>query len=302
MPRSGVKLKLRPGRNRLFLINFKYIKIAAAVVIAGAVIALALYLISLGNERAEVDSAVAKIARRGVINIGLREDLGQLSSYDGQTKTFSGLEKDIADEIVNRLFPDGIILNYVAVNSKTKDSMLQTGDLDISLGASVNAAVSGIKYTEPFFSDGAAFLVLQGNMASEKGLSGGTLAVVQGSVPATKAAKDDKLTRIEAYIEARGIDAEVRTFASYPEAVESLRVGHVRAVCANEVFLRLYGRSGMLILPERFMPVGFSVQVNAELGAFFDAAQKAVADMKRDGTIDALIKKWELTDYGFLNE
>jgi putative glutamine transport system substrate-binding protein len=272
------------------------------VVIAGAILAVAVYLISLGNERAEVEAAVGKVAKRGVINIGLRGDLGQLSSYDEQTKTFSGLEKDIADEIADRLFPDGIILNYVAVNSKTKDSLLQTGALDISLGASVRAAVSGIKYTEPFFSDGAAFLVVQGNMTSEKGLSGGTIAVVQGSIPATKVKKDDELTRIEAYIKAREIDADVRTFASYPEAVEALRAGHVRGVCANEVFLRLYGRSGMLILPERFMPVGFSVQVNAGLGVFYDAVEGVIADMKRDGTLELLIKKWELTDYAFLEE
>jgi ABC-type amino acid transport substrate-binding protein len=213
-----------------------------------------------------------------------------------------GLEKDIADEITKRLFPDGIIVNYVGINSKTKDAFLQTGELDISLGASVLASVSGIKYTSPFFSDGTAFLVLQGGITSEDSLSGGSIAVVQGSTPASKVEKTDKQTRLETYLEARGIDASVRAFASYPEAVEALRLGHVRGVCASEAFLKLYGRSGMLILPERFMPTGYCVQVNGTLGAFYDAVEAVLAGMKSDGTIETLLKKWELTDYAYLEE
>lgn len=293
---------LKSGRNRLFLINIKYLKIAGAALAAVIVIAVAVMLISSGSERAQVKAAVDAVAEKGVINVGLRGDIGPLCKYDGETKSYSGLEKDIADELIRRLYPDGLLVNYVEVNSKTKDALLQTGELDISLGASTKGTVTGIKYTQPFFSDGNAFLVRQGEMTGEGGLSGGVVAVVQGTLPTTKEKTTDDLTRIETYLKSHKIDAAVRKFGSYPEAVEALREVHVTGVCANETFLKLYGRSGMLILPERFMPVGFCVQTSSELGKFYDAIEQALSDMKSDGTTDALLKKWELTDYASLEK
>lgn len=293
---------MRSGRNRLFLINTKYVKLAGAALAAVIVIVAAVLIILHSSERAQVKAGVDKVASSGVINVGLRGDLGQLCTYDAQTKTYLGLEKDIADELVNRLYPEGLLVNYVEVNSKTKDAFLQTGQLDISLAASVEGSVTGIVYSGPFFSDGCAFLVRQGEMTHEGGLSGGIIAVVQGTRPATKAKKEDKQTRLETYLESHEIDASVRSFASYPEAVEALRKEHVSAVCANETFLKLYGWSGMLILPERFMPVGFCVQVRKQLGKFYDAVQESLEDMKSDGTLARLLEKWELSDYAYLDE
>lgn len=293
---------LRSGRNRLFLINIKYLKIVGAALAAIAAVIVAVLLISRGSERAKVKAAVDAVASKGVINIGLRGDIGPLGEYDEKTKTYSGLEKDIADELVKRLYPDGLLVNYVEVNSKTKDALLQAGELDISLGASVKGSASGIKYTQSFFSDGNAFLVRQGEMTSEDGLSGGVIAVVQGTLPATKEKSSDDLTRLEEYLKSHEINATVRKYASYPEAVEALREEHVAGVCANETFLKLFGRSGMLILPERFMPVGFCAQTSSSLGEFYDAIEQALVGMKSDGTIAGLLKKWELTDYTSLEK
>ncbi len=289
-------VKARPGRNRLFRINTKYFKIAGAALFAVAVIAAISYFISQGEISAKKQDAVKAVASKGYINVGLRGDLGSLCLYDEAAGTYSGLEKDIADEIIKKLFPDGIIVNYINVNSETKDALLQTGDVDISLGASVNRAVEGIYYTSPYFTDPSAFLVREGEMTAIKEFSGSTVAIVQGSRAATKP-KGSKKTNLEIYFESIDISANVRVYASYPEAIEALRAGYVKGVCANELFLMLFGKSGMLLLGEKCIPSDYCVQTWKNLGAFGDAVNDVIKDMIKDGTMAGLLGKWQLKSY-----
>lgn len=287
---------LRTGRNRLFRINTKYIKIAGAVLIAAVVIAVISWSASQGRESSEKHSAVQAVASQGYINVGLRGDLGALCSYDEETGTYTGLEKDIADEIIKRLFPDGIIVNYIEVNSETKDALLQTRNIDISLGASVNKDVSGIIYTSPYFTDPTAFLVREGEMTALQGFYGNTVAAVQGTLAATKP-KGSKKMNIELYLESKKVSTTIRLFASYPEAIEALKSGYVKGVCANEQFLMLFGKSGMLLLNEKCIPSDYCVQIRGTLGAFGDVVGDVIKEMKSDGTMASLLEKWQLVSY-----
>lgn len=287
---------MRSGRNRLFHINTKYFKIAGAIAAAVVVIAAISYFVTQGNISAEKQNSVKAVAARGYINVGLRGDLGALCTYDEATKTYSGLEKDIADEIIKRLFPDGIIVNYINVNSKTKDALLQTGDVDISLGASVNKGVTDIDYTASYFTDASGFLVREGEMTTVQGLSGKTVAVIQGSLAATTP-KKAKMNNAEAYFDSIGINVTVRVFASYPEAVVALREKHIDGICASELLLMLSGKSGMLLLNEKCIPSDYCVQIREKLGSFSSVVSDVMNDMKRDGTIDALLQKWQLVSY-----
>ncbi len=288
--------RMKSGRNRLFHINTKYFKIAGAALFAVFVIAVISWFVSQGNISAEKQNAVKAVASKSYINIGLRGDLGKLCLYDGATGTYSGLEKDIADEIIKRLFPDGIIVNYIGVNSETKDALLQTGDMDISLGASVKKGAADIYYSSPYFTDPSAFLVNEGEMTTVQGLSGNTVAVVHGSLAEAKPEGSKKMN-IETYLESNNISADVRVYASYPEAIEALQAGYVKGVCANEMFLLLFGRSGMLLLGEKCIPSDYCVQISEKLGAFGDAVNDVIKDMKKDGTMAQLLNKWQLISY-----
>ena len=121
-----------------------------------------------------MQASVDDIAALGVINVGLRGDIGSLCTYNEETGEYEGLEKDVADEIISRIFGDDILVHYVDVNSETKNALLLSGDVDIALGASVNNSLSSICYTSSYYSDGSAFLVIEGEMTSEDGLNGGT--------------------------------------------------------------------------------------------------------------------------------
>ena len=139
-------------------------------------------------------------------------------------------------------------------------------------------------------------MVPEGQMSTMEGLNGGVIAIVQNTYQAMPGEEKDT-TRMDDYLELLKIGATVRVYASYPEAVAALRAGLVNGVCASEVMLKLFGQKGMVILSERFMPNEYSVGVSESLGAFIEAVDDGIRSMQLDGTLDELIRKWNLTNY-----
>ena len=293
---------MRYRRKHSILIKKKHIKIIAPILAVIIIIVVIVTVTSANKIRSDKQKAVDHILQIGIINIGLRGDIGALCTYNTESQSFEGLEKDIADEIVSRLFGGDIIVNYITVNSETKDALIRIGDLDIALGASLESDISGVAYSSTYYTDGSAFLVTEGEMLSQDGLGGRAVAIVQASLAAGENEKDSGVNRMQIYLDTQGIDAKVKVFASYPEAIDALREGFVGGVCANEIFLKLHGKKGMLILPERFLPHHYRVEASESLGALNDAISDVITQMREDGTLDALIAKWNLIDYAALEE
>lgn len=292
---------MRYRKKHLFVIKKKHLKIIVTILAVILLTAVIVLVSSANRDRAEKQQAVQTVASEGIIYVGLRGDVWKLCTYNGDIGDFEGLEKDLADEIIARLFEDDIIVAFETVTSETKDARLKTGDIDIALGASYAQETKGITYTAPYYTAGSAFLVMEGRMTDELGLSGGTVAIVQGSYVAGESPEDEEKTRIDVYFESRGIDAAVRVFASYPEAIDALSSGVVDGVCANEIFLNVFGKTGMLILPERFIPEPLCIGVSGTLDGFAQSVDEVLAEMKEDGTLSALIDKWNLIDYNMLD-
>lgn len=289
---------MRYRKRRFWILKQKHIRIIIVIVLSVIFIAVLYTVISSFGKRAQTSDAVHAVLSKGIINIGLRGDLGPLCSYNPQTSEFEGFEKDVADEIVNRLFGEDIIINYVEVNSRTKNAMLRRGNIDIALSASVGAKTSGITFTSSYYSDASAVLVLKEDINNISDLDGGIIAIVNGTPQSREAEKG--ITELEKYLNSINIAAQIKTYASYPEAVTALRNGFVDGLCAGENMLKLFGKRGMRILPEVFMPNEYSVEVSEKLGAFFRAVDAIIIDMKLDGTLDELMVKWKLTNYALI--
>ena len=289
-------------KKRLLVLKKKHIVIIS-VILAVLIAALVIIKVSEGTrERAAEQQAVEAQQKTGLLRIGLRGDLSSLCTLNPETGEYEGLEKDIADELVSRVFGDNIIVEYISVNSRTKDALLKIGDIDMSLGASINTGQSGICYTSSYYADACGFLVMEGSITSQEGLEGGVIAVVQNSLPAQKSAADKEKTKLDDYLAAQGITATVKEYASYPEAVEALSAGLVSGVCASGIDLTIFGKAGMLLLGERFMPNRYCVQFASSDSSLCTVFSHTIAAMREDGTISALLQKWNLLDYSGLND
>lgn len=295
---------MRYKKRRFWLIKQKHLRIIIGIAIVLVVIAIVFFILSITGHQASKQNAVDNVAAMGLINVGLRGDLNKLCTYNEETGVFEGFEKDVADEIIKRLFNDDILINYVNVNTETRTAYLRRGDADFALGAATYVDQSGIDYSSVYFSDGSAFLVMEDKMTSMQELSGGVIGIVQGSMHAQDGdiKKDENATLMSDYLKKLEIEASVKKYASYPEAIDALRDGFVNAVCASETALTQFGRPGMLMLPERFMPNEYRVCVSGSLGLFTEAVNDAIAGMKSDGTLESLMGKWNLVNYTELEE
>ncbi len=287
-------------KKRLLLLKKKHIVIICVLLFAILATFVIVKLTEASRERAAEQQAVQAQLDAGLLRVGLRGDMKQLCAYNTETGQYEGLEKDIADELIAHVFEDKLLVQYVEVNSRTKDALLKIDEIDMALGASLDTGKSGIRYTVPYFADACAFLVMEGGITSELGLSGGVIAVVQNSMPALDSSETEDATNLDDYLAAQGITATVKVYASYPEAVQALSDGFVQGVCASENDLKIFGRSGMLLLAERFMPCRYCVQFAQSDEALRTVFSKAIAQMQEDGTLAALVGKWGLTDYSAL--
>lgn len=295
---------MRYKKRRFWLIKQKHLRVLIGIAIALAVVAIVFFILSITGHQAKKQNAVENVAATGLINIGLRGDLNKLCTYNEEEGVFEGFEKDMSDEIVRRIFGSDILINDVDINTETRTAFLKHGDVDFALGAATYVKTSGITYSSPYFSDGSAFLVLEDKIKSMQNLSGGNIGIVQGSMHAqpgdTK--KDESATKMSDYLKKLEIEASVKVYASYPEAINALRDGFVDAVCASETVLTQFGKPGMLMLPERFMPNDYLVCVSSSLGLFTEAVDDAIEAMKSDGTLQSLLDKWNLVNYSELEQ
>ena len=289
-------------KRRLLRIKKKHIVIISVLLVALIATLVIVKVSATTREREAEQQAVESQLHEGLLRVGLRGDIGALCTYNEDTGEYEGLEKDVAGELISRVFGDDILVEYIDVNSRTKDALLKIGDIDLSLGASINTDQSGICYTSSYFADACAFLVMEGGITSQEGFNGRVIAVIPGSRPELESADDENKTRLDDYLASQDITATVKKYASYPEAVDALNSGIVDGVCASETNLKIFGKTGMLLLSERFMPNRYCVQFASADAALCTVFNNAIEQMRKDGTLDALVTRWNLIDYSDLKD
>ncbi|PGL72376.1 transporter substrate-binding domain-containing protein [Bacillus sp. AFS055030] len=140
-------------------------------------------------------------------------------------------------------------------------------------------------FTEPYFTDQNEIVVNKdSNIKSVKDLKGKTIGVQAGSIQETKAIEVSKK-----------IGFKVENRNRIPEMVEELKAGRFDAVVieqsvASGYLNKLPEMEGKL-MQEFFEQSGSAVALpkGSKLTPKFD---KALAELKEDGTVDKLVKKW----------
>lgn len=170
----------------------------------------------------------AKIADRGEVVIGVKEDQPGLGYLDTVTKERSGFDVDVARWIAASLGYDEENIEFKAIASANREQAIKNGDVDYYVGTySINdKRKQDIDFAGPYFVTGQGLLVKSGgtDYQSLEELDGKTVCSATGSTPIQNI--KENFPKIKA-----------QEFDLYSACVEGLINGQADAVTTDQAIL-----------------------------------------------------------------
>ncbi|GIM29487.1 amino acid ABC transporter substrate-binding protein [Clostridium polyendosporum] len=229
---------------------------------------------------------IQKIKDRGVLKVGVKVDIPKYGYKDPKTGKIEGLEIDIAKQIAKKILGDENKIEMQAVTSKTRGPLLDSGEADL-IAATFTITEERKKsynFSEPYIKDGVGLLVKKSaGFKSYKDLDGKKIGVAQSAT--SKKALQEEANKL-------GIKVQFLEFGSFPEIKAALDSGRVDCFSVDTSILSGYLDDNTEILPDRFSLQEYGIaskKTNTELAK---VVNETIADMKKSGELDKLIKKW----------
>ena len=141
------RLRAMTGRDILVLA-------AAAAVIVGLLLAL---LLRPGPDPL-TSGQLSPIRSRGALRVGVRSDVPGFGGKDSAGER-TGLEIDLANRLAEEIFGTAEV-EFVEVNFNTLTAMLRRGELDCAIALAQKDMSASLSYSESYYEDAAALMVL----------------------------------------------------------------------------------------------------------------------------------------------
>jgi len=238
--------------------------------------------IALLAARRPPDKAWNQVRQSGVVRFGMDPNYWP---FDGLTVSgeFAGLDVDLAREIAGRL---GLRAEFVIIGSDGLYDALTTGRCDAVISALTPDAKRrwDTVYTTPYFDAGLVF-VLPAASASRFGgdLTGRTIAVEFGS-------DGDARAR---WLVRRTVGLRVLTRDTLDEAMQAVESGLADAALTDTTTARQYiAGHPALGIGSRQTSDPYVIAVRMAAPELFRALDRALAQIKADGTLERIIEQW----------
>lgn len=251
-----------------------------------ALAALIPFVVSRLREAQTADAQWDELQARGALRVAMDAGWRPFSFFDDAG--WQGLDADLTRELARRL---GLVTqpDPVGYDALYDALHLKRGDVAVSAVVVDPARMATIAYTDPYF-DAGVHMVVFGNPAIRhpRDLEGRRVAVALGS----------EADRVARYWERRVAGLRRVTTDDEAGAVALAREGRadaalVEAWTALRETRGLAGADAALISVE---PRLYAIAVRADNTRLLAALNAALAAMRADGTLDALIDRWVAAD------
>lgn len=208
--------------------------------------------------------------------MGFRDDAGQIVGFD----------IDLAKETAKKL---GVEVVFKPVDWDGVIMSLNKGDIDVIWnGLTITEErKEKIGFSKVYLENRQIIVVKEGSKIADKaGLKGKTVGLQLGSSSEEALAKDAATASSL---------KEVRKYSNNVEALLDLAAGRIDAVVVDEVVGRYYiaKKPGLYaVLADNFGNESYGVGFRMKDVAFREAVDKALDELKADGTADAVSQKW----------
>lgn len=249
------------------------------------------------------DNPVAEIGSKGTLRAGVRADVVGFGYLNEETGNYYGLEIDLVNDLAARLGYGDVEL--VTVTPDDRKEMLLDGQIDLIVAcySIAETRLESFDFSPAYYDDKVIAVVQNSSLIEKiddmKGLTFGTMSGANAAPLLSNKLYEIGFTNGE--VVTANEDNSVVAFdtwnllqlPSYEELSDALEEGTVDAMVLDGAIAQTYLDDkrhvieGFVVAEQSF---GVATQKDSELSA---PVSEAVQEMLGDGTIDALVDKWD---------
>ena len=229
---------------------------------------------------AQLEAGVQEIVDRGVLRVGVKQDLPNFGYRDPESNQYSGMEVEIAKKVAAEL---GVDIEFTPVTAQTRGALLDNGQLDMVIATFTitEERKELYNFTTPYYTDAVGFLVRKDSkiQSSWDALDGLTIGVTQGSI---------QWGLLEEIAAEKGIELNFRELGSNSEVVVALAAHRVDAFSIDQSILSAFLGKTNELLDLQYQPSEYGIvtkKSNTDLATYLDGL---VQDWTEDGTLQTI--------------
>lgn len=228
---------------------------------------------------------IQTIIDRGVLRVGVKQDVPNFGYRNPDTNEFEGMEIDIARAIADEL---GVEIEFTPVTAQTRGPLLDNGQVDIVIATFTITEERKLLYnfTTPYYTDAVGFLVNKDSqLKTFEDLNGKRIGVAQRSI--TRKLISDLADQY-------GITVTFAELGSYPELSVSLRAHRIDAFSVDQSILSGYRGNQSQMMDFRFSASDYGIVTKLSNKDLNDYLNKLIHSLTIDGSLQAIYDKYGL--------
>lgn len=244
-----------------------------------------------GSETAYADDYAEQVIERGYLLVGCKTDVPDLSYYDEETKTWSGLEVELAYKTAALLFgtdaqsaKDEGLVHFVGVTVDDREETLESGDIDCMLATYTDTKEREKKFalSDSYYTDYIGIMVRTSGENPNSVGSGEikSLANLDGKyigVAAKATTREDMLDYINTMNQIK-VSPLFFEYASYEKMFRALKDGDIDAMAVDVSILNGYVDGSTKILNDRFAGQHYAAAVQKGHASLLTYINEAIAE------------------------
>lgn len=230
----------------------------------------------------------AKLQDRGYVVMGLDDTFAPMGFRDANDEIV-GFDVDLAKEVFQRI---GLEVRFQPIEWTMKEAELNNGNIDLIWnGYSITEErKEKVAFTEPYLENRQIIVTLVDSSISTKADLAGKKVAIQNESSAVDA------VNTEPELVASFAGGEPILFDTNNECFMDLEAKRADVVVADEVLARYYikqrGAEKYKVLEEYFAEEEYGIGVRKEDTKLLAEINKAMNQMREDGTYDEIYQKW----------